>query len=82
LAHLADRTGHHDLSQLRSLQDWLLRNELKTLPGVVEVASFGGMVKQYQVVLDPAKLADYGVAQSQAVEIIQRANSEAGGSVL
>ena len=79
---LVDRTGGHDLSQLRSLQDWFLRYELKSLPGVAEVASIGGMVKQYQVVLDPVKLAAYGITHSQTVEAIQRANQEAGGSVL
>ncbi len=79
---LMDKTGRHDLSELRSLQDWFLRYELKSLPGVAEVASIGGMVKQYQVVLDPVKLAAYGVTHSQAVEAIKRANSETGGSVL
>ena len=79
---LVDRTGRHDLAQLRGLQDWFLRYELKTLPGVAEVASIGGMVKQYQVVLEPTKLAGYGVTQQQAVEAIRRANQEAGGSVL
>jgi Cu(I)/Ag(I) efflux system membrane protein CusA/SilA len=79
---LVDKTGRHDLSQLRSLQDWFLRYELKTLPGVAEVASIGGMVKEYQVVLDPVKLAGYGVTHSQVVEAIQRANQETGGSVL
>ena len=79
---LIDKTGRHDLSQLRGLQDWFLRYELKTLPGVAEVASIGGMVRQYQVVLDPAKLAGYGVTHSQAVDAIQGANQEAGGSVL
>jgi Cu(I)/Ag(I) efflux system membrane protein CusA/SilA len=69
---LVDRTGQHDLSQLRSLQDWFLRYELKTLPGVSEVASIGGMVKQDQVVLDPVKV----------VAAIQTANSATGGSVL
>ncbi|MFN3229328.1 MAG: efflux RND transporter permease subunit [Asticcacaulis sp.] len=79
---LIDKTGQHDLSQLRSLQDWFLRYELKSLPGVAEVASVGGMVKQYQVVLDPVKLAGYGVTHGQAVQAIQAANSESGGSVL
>jgi len=79
---LVDRTGHNDLSQLRSLQDWFLRYELKTLPGVAEVASIGGMIKQYQVVLDPVKLAAYGVTHQQVVAAIQQANSETGGSVL
>ncbi|MBI1196232.1 MAG: CusA/CzcA family heavy metal efflux RND transporter [Phenylobacterium sp.] len=79
---LIDRSGRHDLSQLRSLQDWFLRYELKTVPGVAEVASIGGMVRQYQVVLDPTKLTAYGVTHSQAVGAIRRANQEAGGSVL
>ena len=79
---LVDRTGRHDLSQLRSLQDWFLRYELKSLPGVAEVASIGGMVRQYQVVLDPVKLAAYGVTHGQVVEALRRANQEAGGSVL
>jgi len=79
---LVDRTGQHDLAQLRSLQDWFLRYELKTLPGVAEVASIGGMVKEYQVTLDPVKLAAYGVPMGQVVQAIQRANQETGGSVL
>jgi Cu(I)/Ag(I) efflux system membrane protein CusA/SilA len=79
---LVDKTGQHDLSQLRSLQDWFLRYELKTVPGVAEVASIGGMVKQYQVLLDPVKLAAYGVTHRQAVQAIQQANQESGGSVL
>ncbi len=79
---LVDRTGRNDLAQLRSLQDWFLRYELKTVPGVAEVASLGGMVRQYQVVLDPVKLASYGVTYQAVVEAIQRANGEAGGSVL
>jgi len=79
---LVDRTGRNDLSQLRSLQDWFLRYELKTVPGVAEVAAIGGMVRQYQVVLDPVKLASYGVTHQEVVEAIQRANQEAGGSVL
>ena len=79
---LVDRGGRHDLSQLRGLQDWFLRYELKSLPGVAEVASIGGMVRQYQVVLDPVKLAAFGITHGQAVEAIQRANQEAGGSVL
>jgi Cu(I)/Ag(I) efflux system membrane protein CusA/SilA len=79
---LVDRTGQHDLAQLRGFQDWFLRYELKTVPGVAEVASIGGMVKQYQVLLDPVKLAAYGVTHAQAVDAIQKANQEAGGSVL
>ena len=79
---LVDRTGRTDLSQLRSLQDWFLRYELKTVPGVAEVASLGGMVRQYQVVLDPVRLASYGVTHQAVVEALQRANGETGGSVL
>lgn len=79
---LVDRTGRHDIAQVRSLQDWFLRYELKTIPGVAEVASIGGMVKQYQVQLDPLKLAAYGLKHAQAVDAIQKANQEAGGSVL
>ncbi len=79
---LVDRTGGHDLSQLRSLQDWFLRYELKTLPGVAEVSAIGGMVRQYQVVLDPVKLAGYGVTHQQVIAALKGANAEAGGSVL
>lgn len=79
---LADRSGRHDLSQLRSLQDWFLRYELKTIPGVAEVASVGGMVKQYQVLLDPVRMAGLGVTQAQITEALQRGNAEMGGSVL
>jgi Cu(I)/Ag(I) efflux system membrane protein CusA/SilA len=79
---LVDRTGRHDLSQLRSLQDWFVRYELKTLPGVAEVASIGGMVRQYQVVLDPQKLAAYGFTHQAVVEALNGANQEAGGSVV
>ncbi|MDE1999018.1 MAG: efflux RND transporter permease subunit, partial [Burkholderiales bacterium] len=79
---LIDKTGGHDLSQLRSLQDWFLKYELKSLPNVAEVASIGGMVKQYQVVLDPVKLAAYRIPQSKVIEAIQKANQETGGSVL
>ncbi|HEY9103971.1 efflux RND transporter permease subunit [Chitinimonas sp.] len=79
---LVDRTGQHDLAQLRAMQDWFLKAELKSLPGVAEVATLGGMVKQYQVVLDPAKLVAYGVTHQQVVAAIQAANQEAGGAVL
>ena len=79
---LVDRTGQHDLAQLRALQDWFLKFELKSLPNVAEVASVGGMVKQYQVVLDPTKLAAYGVTQAQVKEALLANNQEAGGSVL
>ncbi len=79
---LVDKTDRHDLSELRSLQDWFLRYELKTLPGVAEVASIGGMVRQYQVVLDPVRMAAHGVTHQQVVAAIQAANQETGGSVL
>ncbi|MBQ1560241.1 efflux RND transporter permease subunit [Caulobacter sp.] len=79
---LVDRTGAHDLSQLRSIQDWFLRYELKTLPGVAEVSAIGGMVRQYQVVLDPQKLASLGVTHQQVVAALKGANAETGGSVL
>jgi len=79
---LVDRTGKHDLSQLRSLQDWFLRYELKTLPNVAEVAPIGGMIKQYQVVLDPVRMASRGVTQQQIAQAIDEANRETGGSVL
>jgi Cu(I)/Ag(I) efflux system membrane protein CusA/SilA len=79
---LVDHTGHHDLSQLRSLQDWFLRFELKTVPGVSEVASIGGMVREYQVVLDPQKLAAYGVTQQMVTEALKHGNQETGGSVV
>ena len=79
---LVDRSGRQSLDQLRSLQDWFLRFELKTVPDVAEVASLGGMVRQYQVVLDPDKLAAYRITQTMVSEAIGRANQEAGGSVL
>jgi Cu(I)/Ag(I) efflux system membrane protein CusA/SilA len=79
---LVDRTGRHDLSQLRSIQDWFLRFELKTVPGVAEVASIGGMVREYQVVLDPQKLAAYGVTQQMVTQALKRGNQETGGSVV
>ncbi|MBC3868623.1 efflux RND transporter permease subunit [Undibacterium oligocarboniphilum] len=79
---LIDKTGKHDLSQLRSLQDWFLKYELKSLPNVSEVASIGGMVRQYQVVLDPVKLAAYHIPQARVIAAIQKANQETGGSVL
>ncbi|MHB8529830.1 MAG: efflux RND transporter permease subunit [Caulobacteraceae bacterium] len=79
---LVDRTGRHDISQLRGIQDWFLRYELKTVPGVAEVASIGGMVREYQVVLDPQKLAAYGVTQQTVVDALRHANQETGGSVV
>jgi Cu(I)/Ag(I) efflux system membrane protein CusA/SilA len=79
---LADRTGRHDLSQLRALQDWFLKYELKTVPNVAEVASIGGMVRQYQIQLDPDKLRAYGITHARVIDAVRKANQEAGGSVL
>ncbi len=79
---LVDRSGTQDASQLRALQDWFLKYELKSVPNVAEVASIGGMVRQYQVVLDPDKLAAYRIPHTRVVEAIGRANQETGGSVL
>jgi len=79
---LVDRTGQHDLSQLRSLQDWFLKYELQTVEGVSEVATVGGMVKQYQVVLDPDRLRAFSISLSSVRMAIQRANQEVGGSVI
>ena len=79
---LIDRTGRNDLSQLRALQDWFLKYELKTLPNVAEVATIGGMVKQYQVVLDPDRLRAYNIPHSKVITAIRNANQETGGSVL
>ncbi|MCQ4235705.1 efflux RND transporter permease subunit [Pseudomonas stutzeri] len=79
---LVDRSGTHDLAQLRSLQDWFLKFELITLPNVAEVATIGGMVRQYQVLLDPLKLASFGITQAQVTEAIGSANQETGGAVL
>ena len=79
---LIDRSGKHDLAELRSLQDWFLKYELKSIPNVSEVASVGGMVKQYQIVLDPAKLRAYNLPQGRITEAIRKANQEAGGSSL
>ena len=79
---LIDRTGGHDLGELRSLQDWFLRFQLKEIDGVAEVASAGGMVRSYQVQLDPLKMQFYRVSASDVIEAIQKANNESGGSVI
>jgi Cu(I)/Ag(I) efflux system membrane protein CusA/SilA len=79
---LVDRSGKHDLGELRALQDWFLKYELKTVVNVAEVASVGGMVKQYQVVLDPDRLRAYNVSHRRVIEAIRNANQETGGSVL
>ena len=79
---LVDRTGQHDLAELRSLQDWFLKYELQTVEGVAEVATVGGMIRQYQVVLDPDKLRAFGITLSRLKLAIQQGNQETGGSVI
>lgn len=79
---LVDRSGRHDLSQLRSLQDWFLKYELQAVPGVAEVATVGGMVKQYQVVIDPDLLRAYDIPLATLHQAVKRANQEAGASVV
>jgi Cu(I)/Ag(I) efflux system membrane protein CusA/SilA len=79
---LVDRSGKMDLSQLRALQDWFLKYELKAVPNVSEVASIGGMVRQYQIVLDPDKMRAYNIPQGRIIDAVQKANQETGGSVL
>jgi len=79
---LVDRSGGHDLAQLRSLQDWFLKYELRSVPGVAEVATVGGMVKQYQIVLDPQRLRALQIPLAAVAAAVQRANQEGGGSVL
>jgi Cu(I)/Ag(I) efflux system membrane protein CusA/SilA len=79
---LVDRSGQHDLAELRSLQDWFLKYELQTVPGVAEVATIGGMVRQYQVVVDPDKLRAFGIPLSKLKMAIQQGNQETGGSVI
>ena len=79
---VVDRSGRHDLSQLRALQDWFLKYELKSVPNVAEVATLGGAVRQYQVVLRPDRLRAYGITHRDVIAAIRGANQEAGGSVL
>jgi len=79
---LVDHTGEHDLSQLRALQDWYLKFELQSVPGVSEVATVGGMVRQYQVVMDPDRMRAYGLSIDQVRQAIQAGNAEVGGSTL
>lgn len=79
---LIDRTGQHDISQLRSLQDWFLKYELQAVPGVSEVAAVGGMVKQYQVTVNPEKLRAFGIPLAHIQMAIKRANQEVGASVV
>ncbi len=79
---LTDTSGKHDLAELRALQDWFLKYELKSVANVAEVATVGGMVRQYQVVLDPDRLRTYRIPHSKVIEAVRRANQETGGSVI
>ena len=79
---LVDRTGQHDLGELRALQDWFLKFELAPLPNVAEVAAIGGMISQYQVVLDPVQMASYGISHQEVISAIGQGNQETGGGVL
>ncbi len=79
---LVDRSGRHDLSELRSIQDWYLRYPLQTVPGVAEVASIGGFVRQYQVEVDPNSLMRYGITLEQVKTAIQRSNNDVGGRLV
>ncbi|WP_075791275.1 efflux RND transporter permease subunit [Massilia putida] len=79
---LVDKSGKLDLSELRALQDWFLKYELKAVPNVSEVASIGGMVKQYQIQLDPDKMRAFNISHARIIDAVQKANQETGGSVL
>ena len=79
---LVDRTGRNDLTELQSLQDWHLRYALQALPGVAEVASIGGFGKEYQVDLDPNRLAAFGISLAQVMDAVRRSNNDVGGRVL
>jgi len=79
---LVDRSGRHDLAQLRSIQDWYLRYPLQTVPGVAEVASVGGFVKQYQVVVNPDALLSFHIPLSRVSEAIRRSNNDVGGRLI
>jgi Cu(I)/Ag(I) efflux system membrane protein CusA/SilA len=79
---LVDRSGQHDIGELRALQDWFLQFELKAIAGVAEVAAIGGMVRQFQVQIDPQKLRAYGMPLSQVVDAIRQANAETGGALI
>jgi len=79
---LVDRSGGHDLAALRAIQDWFLKFELQTVPGVAEVATIGGMVQQYQVVIDPDAMRAYKLSLAQVRKAIQGGNREVGGSVI
>lgn len=79
---LVDKSGQHDLSQLRSIQDWYLRYPLQTVDGVSEVASVGGYVKQYQVEVDPNALQAYGISLNKVKQAIKRSNNDVGGRLI
>lgn len=79
---LVDKTGKHDLAQLTSLQNWYLKYALQTVPGVAEVATMGGMMKQYQVIIDPQKLRAYDITLAQVKKAIQNSNQAIGGDVI
>jgi Cu(I)/Ag(I) efflux system membrane protein CusA/SilA len=79
---LVDRSGRHDLSELRALQDWFLRLELQALPGVSEVATVGGMERQYQAIIDPIRLRQYGISFDAVAARIRAASAERGGSLM
>src|SRR5207248_3871459 len=79
---LVDKTGHTTLQQLQSLQDWNVRYALQAVPGVAEVASVGGFVKEYQIDLDPDRLAALGIPLGQGVDAVRMTTSEVGGRVL
>ena len=79
---LVDRSDRHDLGELRAIQDWFLKFELKSVPNVAEVASVGGMVRQYQIQLNPERLRAYGIPHSRVIAAVQAANRETGGAVV
>jgi len=79
---LVDRTHQHSLADLRSLQDWQVRYQLETVPGVAEIATIGGFIKQYQVQLDPNKLLAYGIPLSTVIDRVRSSTNEVGGRVL
>jgi copper/silver efflux system protein len=79
---LVDTTGQHSLADLRSLEDWHIRYELQSVPGVAEVASVGGFVRQYQITVDPQKLASYGIPLMQVSDAVRKSNNEVGGRLI
>src|SRR5262245_34439361 len=79
---LVDRSGRHDISELRALQDWFVKYELKAVPNVAEVATIGGYTRQYQIVVDPGRLRAFGLPLETVIEAVRAGNAEAGGSVV